>query len=211
MKNIFIFLYGLLFLSCQSGPVSNIPVIPADSLANHISQYIGKEVILEGKIIHVCPVDGSKMKFSGTNRQIVKIVPFLPGQHFESQWNGKQVRIRGVVQEIRLSRSYVDSICQAGTLLCHIDFSPCSDTAWVAAKHRQGKAEESVRHYHEFLIHEMQRTGKEYISVILLQAIQTEELQVITENIQTSHTLPDSHNCSHCPLCGLCPARNKTS
>ena len=150
MKNIFIFLCIVLFFSCQPKQVSETPVIAADTLAMQIDKYAEQEVTVEGKIVHVCPVDGSKMKLT-SNRQIIKIIPSAPNGKFERHWNGKRIRVRGKVHEVRLSRAHLDSLYGAGSLLCHIDFSPCSDTAWVAAKHRQGKAAEIVAHYHSFL------------------------------------------------------------
>lgn len=205
MKNLFIFLCSILFFSCQSKPASVTKVIAADTLAMQIEKYAGQEVTVEGKIVHVCPVDGSKMKLTH-NGQIIKIIPSAPNGKFERHWNGKRIRVQGKVHEVRLSRSYIDSLYQAGSLLCHIDFSPCNDTAWVAAKHRQGKAAGIVAHYHSFFIHEMQRTGKDYIPVIVLEAIKTEEVEITAELILPDNTTPESPlpDCSQCPLCGLC-------
>ncbi|MCM1030705.1 MAG: hypothetical protein NC410_04565 [Oscillibacter sp.] len=207
MKNLFIFLSSILLFACQPKTVTIKKVVPADTLAMQIDKYVGQEVAVEGKIIHVCPVDGSKMKLTN-NRQIIKIIPPAGKEKFERCWNGKRVRIVGKVYEERLSRAHIDSLYQAGSLLCHIDFSPCNDTAWVAAKHRQGKATEIVNHYHSYFKHEMQRKGKDYISVVVLEAIKTEEVEVTAELI-----LPDTPDkripdCSQCPLCGLCMLKN---
>lgn len=205
MKNIFIFLCIVLFFSCQPKQVSETPVIAADTLAMQIDKYAGQEVTVEGKIVHVCPVDGSKMKLT-SNRQIIKIIPSAPNGKFERHWNGKRIRVCGKVHEVRLSRAHLDSLYRAGSLLCHIDFSPCSDTAWVAAKHRQGKAAEIVAHYHSFFKYEMQRTGKDYISVVVLEAIKTEEVEITAEVILPDNATSESPHptCSQCPLCGLC-------
>ena len=87
MKNIFIFLCIVLFFSCQPKQVSETPVIAADTLAMQIDKYAEQEVTVEGKIVHVCPVDGSKMKLT-SNRQIIKIIPSAPNGKFERHWNG---------------------------------------------------------------------------------------------------------------------------
>lgn len=71
MKQILIIPSIFLILSCQSYSVSERPLIAADTLAIQTNQYAGKEITLEGKIIHVCPVDGSKMKLSGNKHQII--------------------------------------------------------------------------------------------------------------------------------------------
>lgn len=207
MKKFFIFLGSVLLLACQTKPVSVSKVIPADTLAMQIDKYVGQEVTVEGKIIHVCPVDGSKMKLTN-NRQIIKIIPPTENGKFERYWNGKRVRVQGKVHEERLSRTHIDSLYQAGLLLCHIDFSPCSDTAWVAAKHRQGKATEIVNHYYSYFKHEMQRKGKDYISVVVLEAIKTEEVEITAELILPDNNRANEFPCSQCPLCGLCMIKN---
>lgn len=209
MKKLFILLVGVLLFACQPKPVSVTKVIAADTLAMQIDKYAGQEVAVEGKILHVCPVDGSKMKLVN-NRQIIKIIPPTRDGKFERHWTGKHIRVQGKVREERLSSAYIDSLYHAGSLLCHIDFSPCNDTAWVAAKHRQGKAMEIVEHYNKFFKYEMQRTGKDYISVVVLEAIKTEEIEVTAELILPRRTIPDNPaaDCSQCPLCGLCLLRN---
>lgn len=173
MKKLFILLGSMLLFACQPKPVSVTKVVTADTLAMQIDKYVGQEVTVEGKIVHVCPVDGSKMKLSN-NRQIIKVIPPEGNGKFERYWNGRRIRVQGKVHEERLSSVHIDSLYRSGSLLCHIDFSPCNDTAWVATQHRQGKATQIVNHYYSFFKHEMKRTGKDYISVIVLEAIKTE-------------------------------------
>jgi hypothetical protein len=36
--------------------------------------------------------------------------------------------------------AYVDSVALQQTILCHIDNTPCLDSAWIAAKEEQGVA-----------------------------------------------------------------------
>lgn len=202
MKNIILFLCGLIVMACKTGSVSEIPVIPADSVAQYIGKYTGKKVAVEGKIIHVCPVRGQKMKLLGANRQVIKIIPPDPRGKLDFSWNGKQVRVEGTVSEIRLPRSYVDSIEKAGALLCHIDHTPCIDTAWVASKHRQGVAAQISQKNVISLRQEMQHTGHNYVSVILLTADRVKETEIVTEKTADAGDLPSA--CQGCPLCGLC-------
>lgn len=207
MKNFILMLFcSSVLIACQSRNTIQPPLIAADSLAGSIEVFSGKQVTLEGKIVHVCPVDQSKMKLLGTRHQVIKIVPLTKKDKFDPSWNGKQVRVQGTVSEIRFPRSYVDSIKQAGALLCHIDFTPCSDTAWVAAKHRQGVAEKITENYNTYLNDRMQKTGKDYISVVILTATKVEETEIKTEKIQTAQDKPDSDctTCNGCPFCGLC-------
>ncbi len=209
MNKLFILLGGMLLLACQPKSVSVTKVIAADTLAMQIEKYVGQEVTVEGKILHVCPVDGSKMKLVD-NRQIIKIIPPTQDGKFERHWTGKRIRVQGKVHEERLSSARIDSLYQAGSLLCHIDFSPCNDTAWVTAQHRKGKATEIVNHYNKFFKYEMQRTGKDYISVVVLEAIKTEEIEITAELVPPHRTIPENPaaDCSQCPLCGLCLLRN---
>lgn len=171
MKIILYLILGLLAVSCQSGPVQNdIPLVNADSLVSNLSQYTGKKIKLEGKIIHVCPVKGQKMKLLCDNKTIVKIVPADTTACFEHSWNGKRVSVTGTVQEIRFSRQYLDSITSGAAPLCHIDHAPCLDTVWVANMQRQGKAKASLQRDSLRFHQTMQAQGTDYVSLIVLSA-----------------------------------------
>lgn len=212
MKIIVFVLLLALLSACKNNPASNdVPLVTADSLANNLAQFTGKKIALEGKVIHVCPVQGQKMKLLCSNKMIVKILPDEAGKTFDRSWNGKRIKVQGTVREIRLPKSYVDSIEAAGVLLCHIDHTPCLDTAWIAAKHRQGVAEQIVKKDAGELNNEMQNTGKDYISVITLVADKIDEIEIVTEQIETAqNNQPDNNQngCVGCPLCGLCFAKN---
>lgn len=207
MKNIVFILCGILFLSCRSQSNTDMPpLITADSLATHITQFSGKKVTVEGKIIHVCPVDGKKMKLSGRNRQIVKIILSDSLARFEHSLTGKTLQISGTVSETRISRAYIDSIEAAGLLLCHIDHNPCNDSVWIANMHKQGKAEQNLQRTVTNLRQIMTTQGGDYVSVIVLVADKIKEIKIENEKIQTSRQRnnPPYSFCQGCPLCGLC-------
>ncbi len=207
MKNIVFILCGILFLSCRSQSNTDMPpLITADSLATHITQFSGKKVTVEGKIIHVCPVDGKKMKLSGRNRQIVKIILSDSSARFEHSLTGKTLQISGTVSETRISRAYIDSIEDAGLLLCHIDHNPCNDSVWIANMHKQGKAEQNLQRTVTNLRQIMTTQGRDYVSVIVLVADKIKEIKIENEKIQTSRQRnnPPYSFCQGCPLCGLC-------
>ncbi len=207
MKNIVFILCGILFLSCRSQSNTDMPpLITADSLATHITQFSGKKVTVEGKIIHVCPVDGKKMKLSGRNRQIVKIILPDSSARFEHSLTGKTLQISGTVSETRISRAYIDSIEAAGLLLCHIDHNPCNDSVWIANMHKQGKAEQNLQRTVTNLRQIMTTQGRDYVSVIVLVADKIKEIKIENEKIQTSQQRnnPPYSFCQGCPLCGLC-------
>ncbi len=71
----------------------------------------------DNEIIHVCPVEGQKMKLLTDHQHILKIIPSVPGKRFNRNWNSKKIRISGTIQETRLSASYINSIERTGTLL----------------------------------------------------------------------------------------------
>lgn len=203
---IFISLFCLLY-SCKSGTNSTgTPFVSADSLKTNIENFDNKVIVTEGTIIHVCPVDGRKMKLQGTDGNIIKIILANASDKFDRELNGEKVRIEGIAREDRLPHSYVDSLETAGALLCHIDNTPCNDTAWVANKHRQGVAEEIAQTDISRLRAEMEQTGKDYISVVVIIAQKVEKLKIVTEKIETSQNtaIKKSKNCGNCAFCGLC-------
>lgn len=177
MKNFTFLICCLVFFSCRTTQEKQtIPIVTTDSLAHNLSLFEGKKISIEGKIIHVCPVEGRKMKLLGDGRQIVKII--LPDltEHFEDSWNGKRVKVTGTVREERVSSARIDSIEAAGTLLCHIDHTPCIDSVWISNMHRYGKAEEATRRSVAYLREILEKTGKNYVPVMVLVADKVEEI-----------------------------------
>lgn len=206
MKTIVFILCCCCFISCKTNPgTSSAPLISADTLSNNLDLFIGKKINIEGKIIHVCPVEGQKMKLLTDHQHILKIISSVSGKRFNRNWNSKKVRISGTVQETRLPASYIDSIERTGTLLCHIDHSPCIDNNWVAAMHKQGRAKQTCQKAVEELRKKIMQTHKNYVSVIILIADKIEELHIVEEPVQTSQKKrSDNHSCAGCPLCSFC-------
>lgn len=208
MKNLLFLFCCLVAFSCRPAQENqSIPAVTTDSLAHNLSLFEGKKISIEGKIIHVCPVEGRKMKLSGDGRQIVKIVLPDTMERFEDSWNGKRVKVTGTVREERISRARIDSIEAAGTLLCHIDHTPCIDSVWAGNMHRYGKAEEATRQSVAYLRRIVEKTGKDYVSVIVMVADKVEEIKIITEQAGRGRDGKKSPSCNGCPLCGLCLAK----
>ncbi len=44
----------------------------------------------DNEIIHVCPVEGQKMKLLTDHQHILKIISSVPGKRFNRNWNSKR-------------------------------------------------------------------------------------------------------------------------
>jgi hypothetical protein len=145
--------------------------VDSDTLVAHIDQYLGTEVEVEGLIVHVCSVDGKKMKMKGDKGAIVKVVPVEPLTQFDASLLKQRVIVRGTADENRIPAATVDRLEQEGTLLCHIDHTPCKDTEWVKRQVESGAAEGLVKKDIEKLRKQMQDADTSYVSVVTVRAI----------------------------------------
>lgn len=64
-------------------PTQQFAKVTADSLIANIDKYENTKVEIEGVIIHICGVDGKKMKLRTENGSIIKIVPYDSLQNFD--------------------------------------------------------------------------------------------------------------------------------
>lgn len=151
--------------------------ISADSLISNIEKYCNTKVELEGLIIHVCSFNGKKMKLKADSGEIIKIVPFDSNSHFDSSFYGKRVRILGVVKESRIEKSYIGKVEKEKTLLCHIDNTPCKDTAWIKRQITAGRADSLSKRDIERIRKKMERAKKDYISVVTIVAEKCEKVK----------------------------------
>ena len=152
--------------------------VPADSLAANIDRYRDTGVEVEGLVVHVCGVDGRKMKLMTENRAIIKIVPRDSSESFDSSFYKKMVGVRGIAKESRIERSYVDTMEREKALLCHIDHAPCRDSLWVSGKRESGVADSLSKRDVERLKSTMERTGKSYVPVVTIFA---EWIEIVEE------------------------------
>ncbi len=152
--------------------------VPADSLVAHIDRYRDAGVEVEGLIVHVCGVDGRKMKLMTAGGAIIKIVPRDSSGGFDESFYKKTVRVRGIAMESRVESSYVDRMESEKALLCHIDHTPCRDSTWVSGKRASGAADSLSRRDVARLRDAMERTGKSYVSVVTVVA---ERVEIVGE------------------------------
>lgn len=155
-----------------------ITKVNADSLIVNIDKYCETKVEIEGVIIHVCGVNRRKMKLKTESGEIIKIVPQDSLDNFDKSFYKKRIKVHGLVKESHFEKSYIDRMEKERTLLCHIDNTPCKDSAWVTRQKNAGVADSlSIRDILK-LRKKMEQTQKDYISVITIIA---EKYEIIEE------------------------------
>jgi len=162
-----IMLAGASFIAKGNVPTQKNVKVDADSLIPDIENYIGKTVEIEGDVIHICPVNGKKIKLKTAQGNIIKIVPDgVAFQKFDKSLNKQHVRITGQVAEDRVYRERILQYAKNGILLCHIDYTRCIDGAWIDKMNASGDAAKYIEDMTKKLTDEMQKTKKNYISVV---------------------------------------------
>ncbi len=144
--------------------------VSIDELINKADQFKNKRVEVIGLVDHMCGVDGKKIKLKSTSGAVLKVVPNKPDESFDFNLKKQLVSVRGVVELIRIEKAYVDKMENEGTLLCHIDHSPCKDKVWVNNKIESGKDVEIVKRDIAKLRKQMTESGKDYVSYICIRA-----------------------------------------
>jgi hypothetical protein len=155
---------------------SQIYKLDADSLIENIEKYNDKNVVVEGVIIHICGVDGKKMKLKTDKGEIIKIAPKDSLNSFDNSFYKKRIRVLGIVKESHIDNSYIDKIEKGKNILCHIDNTPCKDSAWINNKKQSGTADAISKQNIEKLRFKMKETGKNFIPTITIFA---EKIEII--------------------------------
>ena len=158
------------FISKGQQPAELYAKVSIDELINKADQFENKKVEIIGLVDHMCGVDGTKIKLKSTSGAVLKVVPNDPNGSFPSNFKKQLVSVQGIVELIRIEKTYVDKMENEGTLLCHIDHSPCKDKAWVNNKIESGKDVEIVKQDIAKLRKQMAESGKEYITYICIRA-----------------------------------------
>ncbi len=151
--------------------------ISIDKLISQATQFENNKVEIIGLVDHMCGVDGTKIKLKSTSGTVLKVVPNDPNGSFDSNLKKQLVSVRGIVELIRIEKTYVDKMENEGTLLCHIDHSVCKDKAWVNNKIESGKDVEIVKQDIAKLRKLMVESGKEYVSYICIRAVSVNILE----------------------------------
>lgn len=168
----------ILLICCNNKYINQkITKVNADSLIINIDKYCKTKVEIEGIIIHICGVNGKKMKLKTDYGEIIKIVPLDSMISFDNSFYKKRIKVQGTVKEYRIEKSYIDKIEKEKTLLCHIDNTPCKDSAWVNRQKNRGVADSLSNRDIEKLKSKMEQTKKNYVSVITIVADKCEIIE----------------------------------
>lgn len=113
MKRTFIFtlLLAASLIACKTNkqPVSTDKItVTVAELLTHPDTYVGKEVMVEGTVSHVCKKDGKKMFLFGTNPDsTVRITTGPDIAAFDVSLEGTDVMVDGIMKELRIDEAYV--------------------------------------------------------------------------------------------------------
>ena len=155
-----------------------IEKVNADLVLSNIANYKNSKIEIHGYIVHVCGVDGKKMKLKTENGEIIKLVSNDSTLKFDSQYHRKNVCVQGKINETRIEKQTIDNFEKEKTLLCHIDKTPCKDKKWVENQIKNGSSDSLSQKDIKALKEKMQKTGKNYVSIFTLVA---EKISIIDE------------------------------
>lgn len=81
--------------------VEGIEIVQFDSLVAHTDNYVGRNIVVEGKVVHVCTESGKKLFIVGTNpdvRLYIQAGENMP--KFPMDLLGTQVVVEGTINKI---------------------------------------------------------------------------------------------------------------
>ncbi len=146
-------------------------VVDSDSLVAGIDRYAGRRVETSGTIIHVCGVDGTKMRLRTAGNSRIKIVPGEGMAAFDKDtYHMKKIRVRGLVREARIDEKYIEGIERDRSLLCHVDHTPCISKSWAEEAKAAGTADSISAVGTNKLRERLAASAKGYISVVTIVA-----------------------------------------
>jgi len=96
--------------SCNSSKTDEATqtAMTVEQIVEKASEFVDKEVILEGTVSHVCKHGGKKMFLMGENPDVkIKIVPNEKLSSFETDLEGSDVTVTGKVIELRIDEEYL--------------------------------------------------------------------------------------------------------
>ena len=177
MKSLFTFIIAaFLCMQCfsQSLPVNEIKYVEAKEIIEQIDIYIGKTIETDGKIVHVCGVDKKKIKLYVENIGSINIIPKDSNLVFDYNFNQKEVKVIGVVKEIHISKERIEEMEKNLDIPCSIDKEPCIDGVYMENKRTNGTLVESSKKSINAMRETMEKTGKDYISIVTIVATSVE-------------------------------------
>jgi hypothetical protein len=81
--------------------VEGIEIVNFDSLVAHTDNYIGKKIMVEGKVVHVCRESGKKLFIVGTNPDIRLYIQAGENMSkFPLELLGSEVMVEGTISKV---------------------------------------------------------------------------------------------------------------
>ena len=165
-------------LGCNNATRISQTTIAADSLLADINKYCNTNVTTEGYIVHICGVDNKKMKLKTASGEIIKVLWADSLKSFDRLFLKKNIKVTGLLTEQRIEKGQIDKMEHNNKLLCHIDKTPCTDTAWVNKHKLAGTADTLLNRDIRKLRSKLNESPKKYISIVSILA---EKCEIITD------------------------------
>jgi hypothetical protein len=113
-KILFIALAAIFFASCNNAPdnktaeAQEIIVISVDDFWSNPDEFVGKDIAVEGLVMHVCQHGGKRMFIAGADpdeRLQIKTGDDIPA--FAVELEGSMLEIKGYLDELRIDEDYL--------------------------------------------------------------------------------------------------------
>jgi hypothetical protein len=118
MKRIIFVISVLLFVhySCSNlsrkasneNPVLNLSELTVDNFSEQMSENIGKEVTISGRVTHVCRHGGQRLFITGEDTsRTIRITTGENIPEFDIALEGNMIAVRGIVKELIIDETYL--------------------------------------------------------------------------------------------------------
>lgn len=147
----------------------------ADDYVYYLEADVDKTITLEGKILHVCPIEHLKIKLRLDDGEIIRVFN-ADKSPFDKEWNGKTVRVKGKLEKMDIPRETINKNYKEKKLLCHIDHTPCIDEKWIQNRWKDNSAEDMLERDNKKLQKKLRDTKRNYVQVFTIQSEHIEEI-----------------------------------
>ena len=155
-------------------PTEKVAVLGVDALIAGVDAYAGSRVSVEGVVVHVCPVDGKKMKLKGDGGGTVHVENSRPEERYDAALKDKRVVVTGLVSEKRIDEAYIAGLekefAKELGAVCHVDKTRCKGKPDLAEEEKREKARKAFAEKMAALRQQVKESGKGYISVVTVQS-----------------------------------------
>ncbi len=155
-------------------PTEKLAVLGVDALIAGIDAYAGSRVSVEGVVVHVCPIDGKKMKLKGDGGGALHVENSRPEERYDPALKDKRVVVTGLVSEKRIDEAYIDGLEKAfeketGSV-CHVDKTRCKGKLDLADEEKREKARKAFAEKMAAMRKQVRESAKGYVSVVTVQS-----------------------------------------